>query len=56
MGKFAIAKHPDKFMYLLEMNANQEVILEIRLGDESTWNYSFDAEEKFSQFCILFEK
>lgn len=28
----------------------------MRLGDDTTWNYSFDADSKFSQFIILFEK
>lgn len=56
IGKFAIARHQDKFTYLLEMNENQEVILQVRLGDDTTWNYAFDVEAKFSQFVILFEK
>lgn len=56
IGKFAIARHQDKYTYLIEMNENQEMILDVRLGDDDTWNYAFDADAKFSQFVILYEK
>lgn len=32
------------------------MIINIRLDDDTTWNYNFDADSKFSQFVILYEK
>jgi len=38
------------------MNENQEMILDVRIGGDDTWNYFFDTEPKFAQFVVLYEK
>ena len=45
----------DKYTYLIEMTPNKDVLLQFRLGEDDTWNFAFDADEKFAQYFLLYE-
>jgi hypothetical protein len=33
-------------MYLIELTSEKEIKIQFRLGEDDTWNFSFDAGEK----------
>lgn len=45
-GKFVVALNTDKYMYLIELTPQKEIMIQFRLGEDETWNFNFDADEK----------
>lgn len=54
LGKFIVANYQDGYTFLIEMNKD-EMGLHVQLGERDVWNYSIDADSRFSSFCLQFD-
>jgi len=51
IGRFAILSYNDGLTYLVEMN-DDEMGLQVQLGDETVWNYKVDVDRREQSFLM----
>jgi hypothetical protein len=54
IGRFAILSYNDGLTYLVEMN-DDEMGLQVQLGDETVWNYKVDVDRREQSFLMQYE-
>jgi len=55
IGNFVIARYQGGQAYILEMK-NEDVVLQVQLGDRDIWNFEVDADCRLQSFCLQFQK